>query len=232
MSYRLWCEELLFQQDSEGWVITVIHDPAIPAYTTFHIALQWNQISPSIFSDNISAWGCLSFNPLSRGPSTEVLELEGNVSSSFFYILAGQACLSISNADQTLQTSVSNDGNVTTLLKRLYLCPMLGLGFKLCNHRSMYAQRHAQTTLLLLQPGHCFHHILLKSKNKCWQFLNSSSCRMVFSKICKLVSFILMLEMYIKIIWITNNSCVNDAFERASQIFFHSICACRCPTSQ
>lgn len=81
MSYRLWCEELLFQQDSEGWVITVIHDPAIPAYTTFHIALQWNQISPSIFSDNISAWGCLSFNPLSRGPSTEVLELEGNVSA-------------------------------------------------------------------------------------------------------------------------------------------------------
>lgn len=73
-----------FQQNSEGWMIAVIHDAEIPEYTTFHMAFQWNQILSSIFSDNRSTWGCLSFNPLSRRPSTEVLELEGKVSAVLY----------------------------------------------------------------------------------------------------------------------------------------------------
>lgn len=64
--------------------------------------------------------------------------------------------------------------------------------------------------------GHSFHHILLKCKNKYRQFLKSSSCMAVFSKICMLVRFVLMPEVYIKIIWTTNTSYVSGAFERAA----------------
>lgn len=72
----------------------------------------------------------------------------------------------------------------------------------LCNHRNMYAQRHVKTTSLLLQQGTAFTtSYWMKCKNKYRQFLKSSSCVMVFSKICMLARFVLMLEVYIKIIW-------------------------------
>lgn len=85
----------------------------------------------------------------------------------------------------------------------------------LCNHRNVCIKT-CINHFSCAPAGHSFHHILLKCKNKCRQFLNSGSCRIVFSKICMLVSFILMLEVYIKIIWIANPSYVSGTFERAA----------------
>lgn len=67
--------------------------------------------------------------------------------------------------------------------------------------------------------GHNFHHILLKCKNKCRQFLNSSSLRTAFSKICMRVRFILMLEVYIKIVWVTNTLPMSLASLKGQQAF-------------
>lgn len=102
--------------------------------------------------------------------------------------------LGTSFSDQTLQMSISNDGDVTTLLNSIYSC--------LC--WLLQSKKHVCTKMCTnhLSPapaGHSFHHILLKCKKKSRQFLNLSSCRAAFSKICTLVSFILMLKVYIKI---------------------------------
>lgn len=173
-------------QCSLGWVIAVIHNPAARVYTALHIASQWNQILSAIFSDTLSTGCCLPFNSLSRKASTEVLEWKGNLSTVLYPTsLQNKHIYPYQYPEKIIQMNISNDGDITTLLSRLSLCPVLG---HVCTWTCV------QVTFFLLQPRHCFHHIVQKCKAKCRHLINSSFCRTAFSKSCKIVSFIFNVE--------------------------------------
>ena len=178
-------------QDSSGWAIAVMHNPATPAHTAFHTAFQWNQIPPAIFSSTISTQSSLPSDLLSRKPSTEALELEGNLSAVFYSTPLQSSLFTHSKSRPDLTDEYLQWWWHHHLTQQIVPRSSVGLGF----FAVMQSQKHActktrvQATFLLLQPGHCFHHILLKHKMKINADNLFSSWRAAFSKICKLVGF-------------------------------------------
>lgn len=127
-------------QDSLGWAIAVIHNPTVPAYTTFHVAFNWNQILFAIFSNTMSTLGCLPFNLLSRQPSTEALELEEDLSAVLYSTPLKSSVFTHINPcpnliDEYLQWQWCHHITWQTVS----LSSVVGFAFwKLCNHSNMH----------------------------------------------------------------------------------------------
>lgn len=188
-------------QDSLGWAIAVNHNPTIPAYTTFHVAFNWNHTPFAIFSNTMSTLGCLPFNLLSRQPSTEALELEEDLSAVLYSTpLKSSVFTHINPSPNLIDWSISNDSDVTILLGRLSPGPLLwGLLFD--SNAIIATRMYKYTFLSCCNPGTTFAANLPKFKNNAsnfiyLNFINSSSWKTGLSKkSVSCLALILMVEI-------------------------------------